>query len=218
MPPSLGKALSSILGDYLTIIKSDFVVASDDTKWISWKSHSGSRNMGIGPGAAGCWIAHHNAWTLGMNSEFETVLFLEDDAKLTKYGIRHFRFVIDKFQNSDLNMLHLGDHEPTILRQPLTLLKKADLRIVFKQIVERIILLFFKPRWGKNRFPFSAHAYLVKRTFLPIIAKDAPMFLFPVDVYLNSISQVKRNAVACVKTPLFLQGASRPSLIDEFGR
>ena len=196
----------------------DFVDASNRTEWLEWDSSSFSSGLGVGKGAAGCWLAHKQAWAFANASEFENILILEDDARITKYGERYLQQTVELFMNSDLTMLHLGDHERAIFLQPIRMLFAGNMRLVVKHILERVVFYPHKPRIALARFPYSAHAYLLKRAVLPILIKDAPQLIFPVDVFLNAISQVQKNRAGSVRTPLIIQGRDRESLIDKLGR
>ncbi len=215
---SLSQSLQRALGSNYSLIEVGFVDASNRPEWIEWNSDSSSKGMGVGKGAAGCWLAHKQAWSSANSSDFQNILILEDDAKFTKYGMRHLQQAIELFKNSNLSMLHLGDHERAIFLQPKRMLIAGNLRLILRDVLERILLYPLKPRLALNRFPFSAHGYLIKRTMLPNLIQDTPLLIFPVDVFLNAISQVQRNRVASVRTPLIVQSQSRESLIEKLGR
>jgi GR25 family glycosyltransferase involved in LPS biosynthesis len=214
----LNKSLESALGSEFSLMEVEFVDASNRTEWLEWDSGSSTRGMGVGKGAAGCWLAHKQAWTVANTSDCENILILEDDARITKYGTRHLQQTVEMFKNSNLTMLHLGDHERAIFLQPIRMLISGNIRIILKHILERIIFYPLKPKFALARFPFSAHGYLLKRSILPNLIKSAPLLIFPVDVFLNAISQVQKNRTASVRTPLIVQAQNRESLIDKLGR
>lgn len=221
----LGPTSDSLTKNLKTAIKSEFSVsevafvdASKRAEWVKWSSDSDSMQVGVGKGAAGCWLAHMQAWHEAKDSNYENVLILEDDAKITKYGMRHLWSIIKQFQDSDYLILHLGDHERSIFFTPNLLVKSGNLRKIAKHFLERFVLYPLKPRLAPNRFPYSAHAYLLNQSIIPVLIKNAPTFIFPVDVYLNAISQVPNNRVASVRTPLIVQANTRASLIDKLGR
>jgi len=210
--------LEQTLGSEFSLFQVEFVDASNRPEWLEWSSESDSKILGVGKGAAGCWLAHRQAWIEARESRCENVLILEDDARITKYGKRHLDQVIDEFNDSGYSILHLGDHERSIFFTPKLLIKSGNLRKIAKHFLERFVLYPLKPRIARNRFPYSAHAYLLNQSIIPVLIKNAPTFIFPVDVYLNAISQVPNNRVASVRTPLIVQANKRASLIDKFGR
>jgi len=215
---ALKRNLESALTSEFLLTHVSFVDASNRSEWLEWSSDLESTQLGVGKGAAGCWLAHRQAWIEAKDSKYDNVLILEDDAKVTKYGLRHLSLVVEHFKQSEYSILHLGDHERSIFLTPRLLINSGNLRKVAKHFFERVIFYPFKPRIARNRFPYSAHAYLLDRSIIPVLIKNAPMFIFPVDVYLNAISQVPNNRVASVRTPLIVQANNRDSLIDKFGR
>ncbi len=215
---SLKASLEKALKSQFSLLEVAFVDASERAEWVEWSSDSTFGGLGVGKGAAGCWLAHLQAWIEGNNSDFENIMILEDDAKISKFGKRNLSRIVEVFRKSDISMLHLGDHERSIFLRPVSLILSGNLRMILKHFIERIVLYPLSPRISLTRFPYSAHGYLVKKWFLPALIKNAPMFITPVDVYLNSVSQVPNNRVGSVRTPLIVQAHVRGSLIDEFGR
>lgn len=214
----LKRDLERSLDSEFSLAQVEFVDASSRPEWLEWSSALDTRRFGVGKGAAGCWLAHSEAWILARESKCENILILEDDARITNYGKRYLNQVIDKFNDSDFSILHLGDHERSIFLTPKLLFNFGNLRKIAKHFLERVIFYPLKPRFALTRFPYSAHAYLLDQSIIPVLIKDAPTFIFPVDVFLNSISQVPNNRVASVRTPLIVQANKRDSLIDKFGR
>lgn len=215
---SLKQSLEKSLIPGFALIEVNFVDASTRTEWMDWDSNPSSQGLGVGKGAAGCWLAHKEAWTTANEKEYENILILEDDARITKYGARYLQHVVEEFMNSELRMLHLGDHESAVFLHPMRMVVSGNFRTIVKHFLDRIILYPLKPRLAFNRFPYSAHGYLLKKSMLPILIKNSPLFIFPVDVFLNSISQVRKNKAAAIRTPMIVQGNERESLINRYGR
>ena len=137
----LNESLKSTLSSGFALMQVDFVDASNRTEWLEWDSSSFSSGLGVGKGAAGCWLAHKQAWAFANASEFENILILEDDARITKYGERYLQQTVELFMNSDLTMLHLGDHERAIFLQPIRMLFAGNMRLVVKHILERVFFI-----------------------------------------------------------------------------
>jgi len=195
-----------------------FVEASSRSEWIMWQKLIGSDNFGIGRGSAGCLLAHRDAWDTCTNCEHDSLLVLEDDVIFTNYGKRYFAEVLDKYLKSDLSLVHLGDHIKYSPRIIVKLVSGLNFREFLKVIYERIFLKFSKPRFALNQFPFSGHAYMLRTNLAKVLTQSSESFLYPVDVHLNAISQVSKNNVARVRTPILIQSNKRISHIKARGR
>lgn len=204
----------------IDIHKIPFVEADSRQEWIQWKVRTGALQpgIGIGAGAAGCAIGHIEAWKTLEECEHDFLIVLEDDAQFTKYGERYFRFLIDRLSHSGLRLIHLGDHVKFTAQHFLSCLVKLQIREIVRLIVERKFLVFFRPKFALNQFPFSGHAYVIDRETAKIAITESYSFLFPIDVFLNSISQVPRNLTARIRTPLIVQSNLRESQIKIRGR
>jgi GR25 family glycosyltransferase involved in LPS biosynthesis len=197
-----------------------FVEADSRQEWIQWKVRTKELEpgIGIGAGAAGCAIGHIEAWRTLQNCDHEFLIVLEDDAQFTKYGEKYFKFIINQLSGSRLRLIHLGDHIKFNTQHLLSCIVRLQLREIFRLLVERKLLVFFKPKFALNQFPFSGHAYVIDREIAKIAITEGNSFLFPIDVFLNSISQVPRNLTARIRTPLIVQSNLRESQIKIRGR
>ena len=195
-----------------------FVEASTRPEWLSWQKILGSSDFGIGRGSGGCLLAHRDAWLTFKACEHGYLLVLEDDAVLTKYGRKHFIEALDWSVASDLSLIHLGDHAKFNAWKLMQILIQLNFREIAKIIYERFFLKFLSPRFAANQFPFSGHAYVLNTAFAIVLIQNPENFLYPVDVHLNAISQVSKNRVAKVRTPLFTQAEQRESQIKQRGR
>lgn len=195
-----------------------FVEASTRTEWLNWQKNLGSGDFGIGRGSGGCLLAHRDAWLTFKACDHDFLLVLEDDAILTTYGKKHFAQALNWSVASELSLIHLGDHAKYNLWALLRLLIQLKFREFVKIIFERFFLKFLIPRFATNQFPFSGHAYVLKTSLARVLIKNSENFLYPVDVHLNAISQVSKNRVAKVRTPIFVQAEQRESQIKQRGR
>lgn len=215
---SLILKFTSIFQDEVELIEIPFTYAENHSEWIKWKSREQKNFGGIGPGAAGCLLGHRSAWNKIINSRFQYALILESDAEITKFGVRNLGTVIDDFKNSDWNILHLGTHEKIGRILSLKNILNLSIRVITKEIVERLYLLPKKPRYAPRQFPFSTHAYLIKKEAAEFINSTEINFLVPVDVILNSYSQVAKNKIWRCRTPLITQQSDSPSETRRLGR
>jgi GR25 family glycosyltransferase involved in LPS biosynthesis len=193
-----------------------FVRASEESEWNDWKKRESPAFIGVGIGAAGCTLAHRKAWSAFLESGLEIALIIESDAKLTRYGLRNLRKAISAFDESDLNLLHLGSHEKLSFK--LGDFFKASLRSIAKAIYEKWILLGLRPKIARYQFPFSTHAYLMKSKAAKELNSLGLNLLVPVDVLLNAIAQVPVNKIARVRTPIIVQNDLQSSQTRMLGR
>lgn len=195
-----------------------FVEASTRSEWLHWQKILGSDDFGIGRGSGGCLLAHRDAWQTSNACNHKFLLVLEDDAILTKYGEKHFINALNRAIASEFSLIHLGDHAKFNLWKMVRLLIQLNFREFVKVIYERFFLKFLIPRFATNQFPFSGHAYVLETSLARVLIRNSENFLYPVDVHLNAISQVPKNKVAKVRTPLFIQAEKRESQIKQRGR
>ncbi len=195
-----------------------FVEASSRSEWLKWQGILTSSDFGVGRGSAGCLLAHRDSWHTWKSCQHDSLLILEDDVIFTKYGRKHFAEALEIFLKSDLSLLHLGDHTKYNPGELIRLIAGLNLREFLKAIYERFFLKFSKPKLATNQFPFSGHAYLLRTNLAKVLTQNPESFLYPVDVHLNAVSQVSKNSVARVRTPILIQANERISLIKERGR
>ena len=217
-PPHILAVLSAAGVETSQIHSIPFVEASTRSEWQSWKKSLDSSDFGIGSGSGGCLLAHHDAWRTWENCQHEFLLVLEDDVIFTRYGGQYFESVLDQLVSSDLSLLHLGDHTKYDLRILTKMFFALNVREIFKFIYERLLLKFFSPRFASKQFPYSGHAYILRTDLAKILTQESENFLYPVDVHLNAISQVAKNKVAKVRTPILIQANERLSHIKQRGR
>jgi len=195
-----------------------FINSNEQPEWIEWTKKNSRQLGGIGPGAAGCLIGHRRAWEILEARDFDFAVVLEADAVVTSYGKKHLEEFVLNFKESGKNIIHLGSHEDNLLLPKFKNIVRWSLRNILKEIYERVILKFSKPITVARRFPFSTHAYLINRSAASELSKVPLNFLSPVDVLLNSYSQVTLNKIATVRTPLLVQQSNNESLTRKIGR
>jgi len=197
-----------------------FIDAKVREEWLDWNELTSNlkSEVGIGIGAAGCSIGHRDAWRTFLQCDHDYLIVLEDDAFFTTYGKKYFHSVLVIVSQSDLRLIHLGDHIEFNFHVIFSNLLKLNIREILRLIIERKLLCYLPPKFAYKQFPFSAHAYVIKRDLAEIALNEKNFFLFPVDVLLNSISQVPRNLAARVRTPMIVQANIRESHIKIRGR
>ena len=215
---SLILEITSMFQDEVEFIEIPFTYAETHPEWIKWNGREQKNFGGIGAGAAGCLLGHRAAWEKLVNSGFQYALILESDAEITKFGLRNLDTVIDDFKNSDWNILHLGTHEKIGRILSVKNILNLSIRAIAKEIVERVYLLSRRPRYAPRQFPFSTHAYLIKKEAAEFISGTEIDFMVPIDVILNSYSQVAKNKVLRCRTPLITQQSDSPSETRRLGR
>jgi len=200
------------------LIEIPFTYADDHEEWQHWKSSEPQAFGGIGAGAAGCLLGHRDAWEKFSRSGFEMAIILESDARLTNYGKRYLGSLISNVQTFHWNILHLGTHETMANVFSARNFISLSLRIVAKQLWERIYLKTKSPEFAEMHFPFSTHAYLIRKEAAAYLSRQEINFMAPIDVTLNSYSQVKANRILRCRTPLVIQRTDHPSQTKRLGR
>jgi len=200
------------------LIEIPFTYAEKNAEWVNWNFRQPKPFEGIGLGAAGCLLAHRAAWEKLSKSNFEVALILESDAELTRYGTRKLSTVANQFNILQWNILHLGTHVKIHNIFSVRNFLSLSPRIIVKEIWERIYLSLKNPKFAESQFPFSTHAYLIKKEAATFLSEKEIDFMAPVDVALNSYSQVKKNKISCCRTPLVIQGSDLPSQTKRLGR
>jgi GR25 family glycosyltransferase involved in LPS biosynthesis len=201
------------------VIEVAFMDSAKNPVWANWTQSLGNISIGIGPGAAGCFLAHVAAWKIIEQEKISAALILEDDAQITKYGEKFLHQITKDFLHNDFNIVHLGNDYKIGIRNPFTLAMRHGIRHMLKNHFERLVLRFFRPKYSKNDFPFSTHAYLVKNSMATALSSQLPNFLQPVDVFLNGMSQVKNNKIFRIRNQIFVQVHNkRSSLVNVAGR
>lgn len=195
-----------------------FVEASSRDEWNKWINSKQSTKIGIGLGSGGCLLAHRDAWLTLRSCSHDILLVLEDDAIFTPFGKKHFKYFLNQIKKSNYLLVHLGSHIKYSLDSILRMFFKLNIRELVRVFLEYFLLKAFKPKLSDNRFPFSGHAYFLNSYLANILLDTPENFLYPVDVHLNSISQVSANRVASVRTPMMVQADKRISHIKIRGR
>lgn len=200
------------------VIEIPFIYAQDYEEWKLWNSTGREAFEGIGAGAAGCLLGHRIAWEKLSESSFEMAIILEADAQLTNYGKKYLATLINNVQSLDWNILHLGSHELMANVFATRNFMSLSPRVVAKYLWERIYLKTRSPRIKEMQFPYSTHAYLIKKDAAALLSRLEINFMVPVDVMLNSYSQVKGNKILRCRTPLIIQRSDQQSQTKRLGR
>lgn len=219
---SLDRSIISDITDNLRIefelIEIPFTYADNHEVWKIWKNSELTAFGGIGAGAAGCLLGHHAAWEKLSQSAFEVALVLESDAQITKYGRAHLNSLIEMVNGFHWNLIHLGTHEKFANLFSARNFYNLSPRIIAKELWERIYLRTKNPKFAEMQFPYSTHAYLIRKDAATFLSQQEINFMAPVDVILNSYSQVKGNGIFRCRTPLINQRMDLPSQTKRLGR
>lgn len=172
------------------------VRAGDTEEWDSLRSHETTK---IGPGAAGCFLAHRNIWNMSWSASASIksepiALVLERDARLTTYGHRWLLRLVQAFRMSGVDILNLGSFGPDALwfnAHNVSSVVSSWINVARYQGRKALgpVLL---PTFGHR-----THAYLIKRSYAERLARIPLDFQLPVDSWLlresQSISTVGRH-------------------------
>ena len=222
---TIGEVNDALISEITSLVEGDvelihipFILASEDSEWKKWSNRTLQPFGGIGAGAAGCLLGHRYAWKKLIESNFEFALVLESDAELTNFGRDYFSNVVSQFSILDCNILHLGTHERFTASFSGFKVLNLSLRAIAKEIWERLYLKSKSPKFAERQFPFSTHAYLIKEEAAAFLASQEVNFVFPVDVMLNSYSQVVMNKIWRCRTPVLIQRDDLVSYTRKLGR
>ena len=210
--------IANSLNIEVEVIEIPFILAQTNDEWINWDKRKEKIFSGIGIGAAGCLIGHYLAWERLSESDCNSALILESDAVLTRYGRKNLSSVTEKFNTLDWNILHLGTHVKIKDIFSIKNFLHLSPKVFAKEIWERIYLRSKSPRFAEMQFPFSTHGYLIKKEAAAFLSMQKLSFIAPVDVVLNSYSQVRGNRILRARTPLIIQNSKLPSQIKRLGR
>lgn len=214
----LNEKIFKILQQKVDNLDVPFVFAEKSIEWINWIDRKNSTFGGIGSGAAGCLLAHRQAWLKLIHSHYDYALVLESDAKITKFGEKYLDYVLKTYENSIYSIMHLGNHITFSQVFSFDNLLNLSPRGITKEIWERVYLRYKPPKFANNQFPFSTHAYLIKKQAAEFLSNFEINFMAAIDVTLNSYSQTTRNNISRCRTPLFTQNVEQLSLTRMLGR
>jgi len=195
------------------VVKSPAIHAAEDKRWTS--SGAEEDPYAVGLGAAGCLLAHLDAWTAIAASRNEYVLILESDARLTPYGEKHMASIVPWMADSGANLTVLGTNRDLPSgRGPLGLLGKSFHRT--EELVEEK-LLALRPPLFQQALRVGIWAYLVRRDFAGWLSQWTPDFKIPVDQWLHALSRDPRHRMFRTRQALWTTGG-RHSHIEQLGR
>jgi hypothetical protein len=193
--------------------------------------HSNFSELILGPGSAGCTLAHaqaqliiknHYEDKLGLNDQMYGYIF-ENDVKVTKYGRDNF-IEFDKLfgaGNHNFQIIQMGGLKTTTGREGQKTPWKSSLRNYFLSNImhdlKEDFLEYFKtslkvvPGWIGG-----THAYYIKVEATRLFEQQPPGFLAGIDDYYKSIS-LNLDWVGRTRQNLFIQ-SDLASLTDSLGR
>lgn len=185
------------------------VIAENDPRWRASR-HTGSSL--IGPGAAGCWLAHYDTWKKVADlSHFGGVaLVLEADSQITRYGQKHLSEVVSRMVRQELDLVHVG--RGVIGGEEAG----RDYRKRFVSMPARRIADRFTP-FLMEGFSWRTHAYLVSHKCAEELLNAGVHFEMPVDEWLIRAGNDMPVRARSVFQSLFLPDNS-PSMVDQLGR
>ena len=191
------------------------VIAEEDDRWLAAPQANGS--LAIGKGAAGCLLAHLDAWkAIALSRDDGSYsLVLESDALPTRFGFRHFHDVLHTARALEANVIQIGTNRSNS-RGPGRGTPFGDLFRSLEQVVEVQCLDFMYPRFHQT-FRSGTHAYLIRKEYASWLAQWTPDFLVPIDHWLQSLSRDARHKIFRVRQDLWTT-TGRSSEIEMLGR
>jgi len=188
------------------------VIAAKDPRWL--KSNAARESLTIGLGAAGCLLAHIDAWQTIATANDQYAIVLESDAQLTKYGRKWIKSVVSRAQEADMDLIQLGTNRDRDTFGSLSAL--GEIRYVAESFVELHLMQTMSPTFQQS-FAAGCHAYLVSRNKAAWLAEWVPDFRIPIDQWLHVLARDPRHRIFRTRQDLWTT-SGRPSEIEVLGR
>lgn len=190
------------------------VDVSEDPRWTA----SPKRGR-IGPGAAGCLLAHRDAWStwLSLDGRSDMALVLEDDASITDYGRRWTTTCIEDFSSEGLELLQLGVVPQAGVLKALTTKSAANVFSVVNSSLEQSNLMNKRRPQYSRLCGWGTHAYLISASCADMLLTWDFGFLMPIDSWFRALSYVPARKFARTRQMLW-SANGRASMIDQMGR
>lgn len=215
----IGSQLDEETEIYVRGVSRDLVTIPpvDAAHELRWQNRTPRAGAEIGPGAAGCLLAHEKVWEMVAAREpieGELFLVLEDDAVLTVHGHNWLQRIAEKSARARLSLVHLGrtKHRPPRFMG-------SDNRSFAAGFLESAYVSF--PPVLRPGFTWRTHAYLITSAMANHLLDQKFDFSMPIDQRLRELftfpNTMKAVRVATAHQPLFLQ-ANRESLVEKRGR
>ena len=201
-------------------------------------------NLVVGPGTAGCTLAHIHAqkliedhWknpsTLSENqvktgksrSEFQVIenagFIFESDAVITDYGRKHFVEIPTLIAGNEFKMIQLGGLKSTSGRkgQKIRFVESARefyLSNLVRDLGEDLMQISDRDLIVAKGWIGGTHAYYVHVDAISVLKNNQTGFLNAIDDYFKTVSW-NTSWVGRTKQNLFIQSGT-PSLIKKIGR
>jgi len=187
------------------------VLAAADARW-----DPESTSNDLGPGGAGCLLAHLDAMSMiaesGHSAEDRFALVLESDAVLTTFGRRWLPRLGQLRQTEGINFLQIGSSRTAMTRPSLRPFSMDFLA----GAVETTALRTWRPLFTQA-LTSACHAYLIRPSFARKILQLGLGFQVPIDNWFRVLALDPRNKMLRTRQDLFVV-SGRPSEIEGLGR
>lgn len=190
------------------------VHAEEHPDWIS--SGASRDSFAIGKGAAGCLLAHREAWSLIASSVGDGyALILESDAMPTDYARKYTGLTLQTGANLRANLVQVGSNRS----EAKGVGKGSGVGSLVHdgvQISETRLLPWRRPLFHQ-KFAAGSHAYFVSPEYCRWLSTWSPDFKIPVDQWLHVLARDPRHLIFRTRQDLWCTSA-RPSEIELVGR
>jgi GR25 family glycosyltransferase involved in LPS biosynthesis len=189
------------------------VDASVDLRWTERSNTSNSLEIGLG--AAGCLLAHRDAWRkIAKHDEDDYFVVLESDAVLTTFGRKNISRILEQSANQGANLVQLATgrgHKATRAEQTLGLRLARS-----KDFVETRLLPLGKPRLVQA-YGMGTIAYALRPEYARWLTQQDLGFGLPVDNWFRVWSLDARHAIYRCRQDCWRE-SGRASSIENSGR
>lgn len=196
------------------VIHVDAVRADQHHEWVT--SGAESDPLSIGKGAAGCLLAHRNAWTLIAKAHTnQYALVLESDAVSTNYARRYTGNLLQQASRIRPNLIQIGSNRSNARGDGLGSRLGSILHYATQTTESRILRL--RPPIFHQAFASGTHAYLVRPDYCKWLSGWQPDFKIPVDQWLHTLARDHRHQIFRSRQD-FWTTCPRPSEVEREGR
>jgi GR25 family glycosyltransferase involved in LPS biosynthesis len=189
------------------------VNASMDKRWLDRSDESG--DLEIGRGAAGCLLAHQDAWRAAADmSDDDDIIILESDAVMTTFGRKHLNSILEQGRATGANLIQLGTgrgHSSSSQSRTVGVQVASA-----KDFIEQRLLKIFPPLIVQA-YGMGTVAYALRPRYAKWLARQRLGFGVPVDNWLRMWSLDARHSIYRCRQDCW-QETGRQSGIDIAGR
>jgi GR25 family glycosyltransferase involved in LPS biosynthesis len=189
------------------------VDATTDPRWLERDNPMDS--FEIGRGAAGCLLAHQDAWkAISDLPRGIYAIVLESDAVMTDFGRKHLDEVLERSGSLNANLVQLATGRGHLANGHRQSLGVQAARV--KDVVEQRLMPFFPPQLVQS-YGMGTIAYALRPKYAQWLSKQRLGFGIPVDNWLRVWALDNRHEIFRCRQDCWRE-SGRVSSIEHVGR